>query len=179
MNIPLTLTEDQQHYFKSELKSAGHSFAIATIRTTLYHYFAEDDIDRLVREICRTYASILRRHNFKNNVFFYPLFEQDFTDAQESHQTSNLNGFHVNIAKKLTDPDCINNTNLQHDFLGKVEKIQLNGSRWRYSKIENMDVKHFRKRDIGSTSYVPLPTNHRSIENIKILKIIIAKFGKF
>ena len=67
---------------------------------------------------------VLRRHNFKYPVPFCAIIELDIIDAQEPHQTFNLNDFHINPAQRqLTTPDCINNINLQFDFLGKVEQI--------------------------------------------------------
>ena len=47
---PLTLTEDQQPYFNCPLKSVGSSFAIAFVTITAYNYFADFDIDPLVRK---------------------------------------------------------------------------------------------------------------------------------
>ena len=52
---PFTLTEDQQRYYNPQINFVGPSFANA--RITVYEYFAEDDINPLVRQICRTYGS--------------------------------------------------------------------------------------------------------------------------
>ena len=73
-------------------------------------YFAEDDINPLVNEICRTYAAIINRSHIKYHVSFYALFDQDYTDAHESHRTLNLNDIHINLGQKqLTAPNCLNN----------------------------------------------------------------------
>ena len=51
-----------------------------------FDFFAENDIiDRLVRYICRTYASISGRDNFLYRVSLYAIFEHDFTDAHQSY----------------------------------------------------------------------------------------------
>ena len=91
-------TEDQQRYYISKLKSVGLSFVNAIVILTADDYFAEDDIDPLATETSRTYASKIRRHTFENLVSFHALFEHNFTDAQESHQTLNLNDVHRNLA---------------------------------------------------------------------------------
>ena len=52
--FPFTLTEDHQCYYIFKLKSLGPSFANVIIRITVFDLFAEDDLDPLVREICRT-----------------------------------------------------------------------------------------------------------------------------
>ena len=89
MTNPLTVTEDQQRYYSSKLKSVGPSFASAFGRRTVYDYSAEDDIDLLVGEICRTYANVIRRHNFKYHVFSRNI-ELVFTDG---HKTFNPQNF--------------------------------------------------------------------------------------
>ena len=104
-----TLIHDQRGYFISKLKSVGPSVANAKVRITAYVKFAVDDIDQLVREICRTYASTIRKHNFIHLVSFYATFEHNFTDTHESHQTLNLNDAHINLVQKqLLTPDCVN-----------------------------------------------------------------------
>ena len=59
--------------------------------------------------------------------------------------------------KQLTTPDCINNINLQLEFLGKFE-IEQNGSGWRFLRKKIMDVKVSKLADIRGTSYVELPS---------------------
>ena len=46
---PFTITEEKQLYFSSKLKSIDPLFANAIVRITPYDYFAEDDLDPLVR----------------------------------------------------------------------------------------------------------------------------------
>ena len=53
---PFTITEDQERYHKSIMKTVGPYFAIVFVRIAAYENFAEDDLDELVRKIFRTYA---------------------------------------------------------------------------------------------------------------------------
>ena len=155
------------------MKSVAPSFAIAFVRITAHHYLAEDGLDPLGRETFRTYASIIRRHNFKYHVSFNAVFEHDFTDAHESHQTLSLNDIHINLGQKQsTPPGCINNINFKPDFLGKMGEIQLNVFGWRYLGTRSMDVKFSKLDIIDGTSYVELPIDHRSIINVKNAKDI-------
>ena len=106
----LTLAEDQQRYYISQFNYLGLSFTDSFVRITAYDFLAEDDIVPPVEGICRTYGSIITRHNFENLVSFYAILGNDFTDAHEYHQTLNLNDVHINTGQKqLTTPDCINN----------------------------------------------------------------------
>ena len=52
---PFTITKEKQLYFSLKLKSIDPLFANAVVRITPYDYFAEDDLDPLVRWICRIY----------------------------------------------------------------------------------------------------------------------------
>ena len=126
---PFTLTEDEQRYCNSQIKSVGPSFANENIITRAYDYFAEDDIDPIGKEVCRTYVSIFRRHKFIYFVSFHALLEHDFADAHESDQILNLNDVHIHMPREqLTILDCMTNIKLQPIFLKrKVGKIQLNG----------------------------------------------------
>ena len=68
---PFNLSEDEQFYNISHTKSVGPSFANIIVKLPAFEYFAADDIDSLIREICRTYASKIRRRNFKYPNFSY------------------------------------------------------------------------------------------------------------
>ena len=70
---PFNLTENQQRCSISQLKCVGLSFANSTLRIIAFYSFAEIDIDSLVRNICRTYAGIIGRSNFKYLLFFNAL----------------------------------------------------------------------------------------------------------
>ena len=62
---PFTLSEYQQPYYRSQFNSVCPSFANATARRKGHELFAINDIDRLVREVCRIYTSLPRRLNFE------------------------------------------------------------------------------------------------------------------
>ena len=128
--------------FKS--KPVGPSFANAIVRLAFYNYFAVDDIDSLIREICAEYARKIARSGFLYNAFFYALFEHDYTDTLESQQSMNLKDVHINLGQKqLTAADFVSKIKVQPDFLAEVESIQLNASEWRYLRIETWLVIFF------------------------------------
>ena len=82
MTNPFTLTEDQQRYCLLKSKSVDLSFGNAIVGMTAFGNFAENDIHSISRKICRTDASLIKRHNFKFYVSCYALFEHESTDAQ-------------------------------------------------------------------------------------------------
>ena len=94
---PFIFSEEQQYYYVSLLKSVGLSLANAINLTTACDYFAKVDIYPLVKEYCRTYASVIGRHDFKNLVSFYTSFEYDFIYAHQSHQNLSLNDVNINL----------------------------------------------------------------------------------
>ena len=104
-----TVTKDQQPHYIFQLKSAGPLFSNSNIKTTPYDFFAENDIGPLLRDICRTYAIINRRHNFQYCVSLYATIEHKSTAAYGCHRTLILKDVHINLGQKqLSSPDCIN-----------------------------------------------------------------------
>ena len=86
---------------------------------------------------------------------FYTNFEHNLTDAQQPHQTLNLNDVHINLGQKVTTTEYVNNIKLQPKFfLRKAETIQLNGSGLRYLRRQILDVKLFEIDIIGGTIHV-------------------------
>ena len=110
---PFTVTEDQQHPYVVQLKYAGPLFSNSHIKTTPYDYFAEKDFDPLLRDNCRTYAIIIRRHDFQYCLSLFAKLEHIFTAAYGCHRTLILKDVHINLEQKqLSAPDCIKNKNL-------------------------------------------------------------------
>ena len=72
-----------------------------------YEYSTEDDIDLIIREICRPFGSIIRRHSIKYHVSFYAIIMHDFTDAHDSRQTLNLNDVHINLWENKQQPPTV------------------------------------------------------------------------
>ena len=72
--------------------------------------------------------------------------------------------------KQLTTPDCINNINLQPNFIAKFKEIQLNASGWRCLRLQSMDAKLSKLDTIGGTSFVELPVSRESIIIVKNTK---------
>ena len=86
MYDPFALTEDQQLYYKSELRYSGPSFAKVIVRKIPYDFFAGVDKEPLVRDICKTYEDIISSPNFKHHESFYPILDQNYADAYECNQ---------------------------------------------------------------------------------------------
>ena len=80
---PFILIEDQKQYYESQPKCVDPSLATASVRKTAFEFFAKDDIDPIISEVCRIYASLIRRLSFKNLISFYAFFEQYFTEAMK------------------------------------------------------------------------------------------------
>ena len=79
------MTENQQRYCIFQIKYVGPAFVNVSVRKTAFDSFSEDDKDPLVREFCRSNASLTRRQFFKYFVSLYASLEHDFSDALESH----------------------------------------------------------------------------------------------
>ena len=62
--IAFTLIEDEQQFYDFKLRSVGPAFANASDRLIVFSFFAEKDLDPLVRQIRKNQASIFRRINF-------------------------------------------------------------------------------------------------------------------
>ena len=90
-NKPFTFTEDQQRFFNYQIKSVGSSFVNIFFRKTARDFFADADMDSLVRKFCRVYAITIRRHIFVYPVSFYAIFEHDITETHDFRQTLYLN----------------------------------------------------------------------------------------
>ena len=66
-------------------------------------------------------------------MYLYALFEHDFTDAHESHQSLNLNDVHMSLGQKqFKAPDRTNIKIYNLISWRKVKDIQLKESWWRY-----------------------------------------------
>ena len=76
------------------------SFANSFSRKLPYDYFAEDDTDSMVEEICINLAAVKNRLNFEKFATFYAFFEHDFTDAYQSHPFLTLKDNHIDIGQK-------------------------------------------------------------------------------
>ena len=124
------------------MKSVGLLFANANVKLTTYECTSEDDVKSVMRKTCRIYASTFRKQEFKYVVPFDALFEHDFTDAHESHQTAIFKEIYINLGlKRLTAPGFIGKITIPADFQGKVEEIQLIGSGWMCLGTQSMAVR--------------------------------------
>ena len=94
------LSEGQQRYLISKSKNVGSSFANAFVRVTTYDFSPEDNVETLVGEICRTYASMNIKHSLKHRVSCHPRYKHDFTEVHELHQTDILKYDHKNLIQK-------------------------------------------------------------------------------
>ena len=102
-----------------------------------YEDFAEDDMHALVKELCSTYASIIKRPTFENHISFFDLSN---IDAHETHYTLKLDAVHINFGQKqLTIPVCKKNKKkLQSKLSADMEKTEFIGRGWQLSRIKSM-----------------------------------------
>ena len=78
----------------------------------LCKYVAENDIDPLVRELCRTYSTINKGHSFKYLVSFYALSSMNLMIHMNVTPTLKTNYVHIHFRQtESATPDCIDNIN--------------------------------------------------------------------
>ena len=165
---PYFLDEELSTKYKVNLIAHNQSDlnSMVSIKPMEGQWMNEDHFNRLIQQICNTYARIIGQSKFKVNVMCNVLFDQFIEETMETEELEMV--IRLKMINVLT-PSDITAIDVRQAILAEIEEAEMRGSGWRLNKIVSMDLHLYKTNDLSKygATYVKLPFESKSLLNVQ------------
>ena len=153
--------------FKIDLD--GHDINHANSKLTITPIYPEFGfkvryINKIMKELCVTYARLINQYIFKYHTVFSARFDKQNEENQVLDETELF--INLNINHNLTQSD-LDNIDVKSPLEHQIQQQEMKDCGWRFDKINSMTIYFYQTGIMNGSNYVKIPLRSNAILNIE------------